>query len=61
MGTLLTVVSWLVLFGSVGLAFVVYLATSSIYQSAAALIGGILLSIIFFALTHIVEKIDEMQ
>ena len=60
MGTLLTVVSWLVLFGSVGLAFVVYLETSSIYHSAAALIGGILLSIIFFALTHIVERIDEM-
>ena len=60
MGTLLTVVSWLVLFGSVGLAFVVYLETSSIYLSAAALSGGILLSIIFFALTHVVERIDEM-
>ena len=61
MNMLLTVVSWLVLFGSVGVAFPVYLTTKSVYQSAAALVGGILLSIIFFALTHIVEKLDEVQ
>ena len=61
MSMLLTVVSWLVLFGSVGVAFPVYLTTNSVYQSAAALIGGILLSIIFFALNHIVDRLDEVQ
>ena len=61
MSMLLTVVSWLILFGSVGVAFPVYLVTNSVYQSAAALVGGILLSIIFFALNHLVDRLDEVQ